>query len=295
MGNEDLSALEKMVYPGRFIIIGQLKNETDVVIYGLSGRSESSQARVLRSKENDNENPDNPLLIVSTKPTDPKALEKGDPALLVYDALITDGNLTAVSNGTQTNMIFTIGSLYEKLFVAKMQLSEFLNGRPIDFNNNLLMNDEISLPELILNAYFSSKNMHQRLRDGRQINLASYEPDKPIYTPRISGIIDHVEQKAGLVIIKKDIDIDETEPTIEKHFFELEPGKGYMIATYNGVNPNPPGIVPSFEGVGRPINFGNLTKPKDIANLFYNAIGKYAVSVACVLPNTKEAVIKNLH
>ena len=51
MKNMNLDALAQMEYPGRFIIVGQLVNEKNVVVYGLSGRSPSSQARVFKSEK----------------------------------------------------------------------------------------------------------------------------------------------------------------------------------------------------------------------------------------------------
>jgi hypothetical protein len=289
MANEDFSALERMAYPGRFIITGMLANEKDVVIYGLSGRSASSQARVLKSRKQDD------LLTVFTEPTDPEVLAKGDPALLVYDALITDNENTAVSNGAQTNKIWEAGQLYCELDDVKKDISRFVNGELFDFKGNNAVTETLTSPERVIAAYCSSTKLIQELKDGRKIDLACYEPDKPIFTPRISAYIDHLAGNAGLVVIRRDIDSDEHNPTIERHFFEPEAGRGYMIATYDGANPPSPAIIPSFRGVGRPIEFGDMINPQKLAERVYEAIGEYAVSVACVLPESMRVGIKNLH
>jgi IMP cyclohydrolase len=289
MTNENFSVLEKMAYPGRFIITGSLANEKNVVIYGLSGRSASSQARVLKSRKQ------NDLLTVFTEPTDPEVLAKGDPALLVYDALITDSETTVVSNGAQTNKLWEAGQLYSKLNDVKKNISEFVNGVLFDLERNNAVTDIFTSPERAIAAYCSSTKLIQELKDGRKIDLACYEPDAPIFTPRISAYIDHLTGNAGFVVIRKDIDSDVHVPTIEKHFFKPIASRGYLIATYDGANPPSPAIIPSFRGIGRPVEFGDLRNPKEIANLVYEAMGEYAVGTACVLPESMSVGIKNLH
>lgn len=85
-----------MEYLGRFIAIGTDENANDVVVYGLTGRSPSSQARRL-VLEND---------VVRTEPTDPETLAKGNPELLVYNCIdASDRRAVIVSNGRQTSKI----------------------------------------------------------------------------------------------------------------------------------------------------------------------------------------------
>jgi IMP cyclohydrolase len=92
---ERLAELKAMIYPGRVIVLGQ-DSEADrsVVIYAITGRSPSSQARELRYKGN----------AIWTIPTDEEALKKGNVDLLVYMA-IAFGRGIAVSNGRQTDDI----------------------------------------------------------------------------------------------------------------------------------------------------------------------------------------------
>ncbi len=90
-----LSNLVEMEYPGRFIIIGQdPSGENNVVVYGITGRSPPSQARRLILENNK----------VFVEPTDEEELKKGNPDLLIYDAIIANRALV-VSNGAQTETI----------------------------------------------------------------------------------------------------------------------------------------------------------------------------------------------
>ncbi len=85
---------------------------------------------------------------------------------------------------------------------------------------------------------FSQKSAVQVLESALQD--WTYEPDKPNYTPRISGCI--IPGSAALSIIKRSWDMKP-----EKQYFEvpLVGGKGKMIATYTGANTDP---LPSFHG-----------------------------------------------
>jgi len=85
--------LEKMEYPGRIIIIGKSPAGDDVVMYAITGRSPSSQARRFE-KEKKN---------VFVKPTDEKTLQSGNPDLLIYPCMqVGRFKWIAVSNGKQT-------------------------------------------------------------------------------------------------------------------------------------------------------------------------------------------------
>ena len=88
--------LRKMEYPGRVIIIGKSPQGDDVVMYAITGRSPSSQARRLEIDE-ENKN-------VFVKPTDEETLKTGQPELLVYSAIMYDKGMV-VGNGKQTEDI----------------------------------------------------------------------------------------------------------------------------------------------------------------------------------------------
>src|SRR5512135_1616387 len=90
-----LAPLRAMIYPGRVIIIGAAPGGARaLVLYAITGRSASSQARRLRREAGS----------VWTEPTDEETLRQGNPELLVYRALALDSGI-AVSNGRQTEDI----------------------------------------------------------------------------------------------------------------------------------------------------------------------------------------------
>ena len=89
---EGLKNLTLMEYPGRVIIIGQDRNaRNDVVIYAITGRSPSSQARKLVKESH----------AIWARPTDEETIKKGNLDLLVYPAIMISGGI-AVGNGRQT-------------------------------------------------------------------------------------------------------------------------------------------------------------------------------------------------
>ncbi len=94
---KNLENIVNMVYPGRVIIIGKTPAGDDVVMYAITGRSPSSQARKLEINEADKK--------IFVKPTDEETLKTGNPDLLVYPAIICKNGI-AVSNGKQTEDVF---------------------------------------------------------------------------------------------------------------------------------------------------------------------------------------------
>ena len=85
--------LRSMVYPGRLIILGRDDSgKNDIIIYAVTGRSPSSQARkIIWEKDS-----------FWVQPTDKKLIETGNVDLLVYPALFAIPQGVAVSNGKQT-------------------------------------------------------------------------------------------------------------------------------------------------------------------------------------------------
>ncbi len=96
--SQGLETLSTMEYPGRVIIIGKSPNGNDVIMYAITGRSPSSQARRL---EIDDVNRN-----IFVKPTDEETLKTGQPELLVYSAIMYS-NGVVVGNGKQTEDIHT--------------------------------------------------------------------------------------------------------------------------------------------------------------------------------------------
>ena len=100
-----LENLTKLVYPGRFTIIGMdATGENNVVVYGITGRSPPSRARKLELAAD----------IIKVLPTDEEEVKKGNPDLLIYDAAIDARRAITVSNGAQTESIATA---YLKYFI----------------------------------------------------------------------------------------------------------------------------------------------------------------------------------
>jgi len=89
-----MDIVKKMAYPGRIIIIGTAPAGQAVVLYSITGRSPSSQARRLEI--------DKQAGSIFVKPTDEETLKTGNPDLLVYPAVICRSGAIAVSNGKQT-------------------------------------------------------------------------------------------------------------------------------------------------------------------------------------------------
>jgi IMP cyclohydrolase len=91
-GLKKLSSLE---YPGRLIILGKdLSGSYVVVVYAVTGRSPSSQARKIITKKNG----------AWVEPYDEMTLRKGNVDLLVYPAIQISKGI-AVSNGKHTSAI----------------------------------------------------------------------------------------------------------------------------------------------------------------------------------------------
>ena len=90
---KSFEVLSQMQYPGRVIIIGTSPAGDDVVLYAITGRSASSQARRLEKEKR----------TVFVKPTDENTLKSGNPDLLIYPSIVVGKwKWIAVSNGKQT-------------------------------------------------------------------------------------------------------------------------------------------------------------------------------------------------
>lgn len=239
MANENgLEALAAMEYPGRVIIAGRLQSGEAGFVYGLTGRSPSSQARRLK-RENRGD--------ISIDVTDPKMLEQGDPALLVYNVSTLLGDILIISNGAQTDLI-----------AEKAENLQY---------------DGTIIPIGILLPSAFSRYYDMETRDGRLIDLTSYEPN---FTPRISGVMRNDE--AVLAVVKRDRD---GSPLRCYYGIQLKPGQGKMIATYDGPNVGKGEVIPSFVGEPRDVMlpFGD---PKKLVDAVYEALGKFRVSAAFI-------------
>lgn len=111
--------LKHFRYPGRFIILGK-DGEDMVAIYGVTGRSPSSQARKYEERGNE-------IVVV---PTDIDTLNTGNSSLLVYPAYHFWDNGLVVANG---NQILKVEKLNENL---KNQLDKDLADEKYEPDSN---------------------------------------------------------------------------------------------------------------------------------------------------------------
>jgi len=255
--SDALKPLKSMLYSGRGIILGMTSSGNQFVGYSLTGRSPSSQARKLVKEESSE--------AIKTEVTDKQQLEKGSPALLLYPAIIPSINKNTISiiasNGVHTKLI--------------QQKSQTLN------SDN---------PEEIIKKAFEKPFLEHDQKNNCDIDLTTYEPDSPIFTPRISACL--IGNKACMHIVWH----DNGEKKQAFHNFTLEKGKAKLITTYKGGNEKP--ILLPFEGDPIDIEFSGATA-EQIAGDIYSAISisnDFAVAAAVVLfdnssKNTRTSII----
>jgi IMP cyclohydrolase len=234
-----LAALE---YPGRLIVIGAPAGDGKAaVLYAITGRSPSSQARKLVFRDGG----------VWVQPTDEATLKQGNVELLVYPAVLFGRAGLAVSNGRQT------GDVRDRL----------APGIP---------------PVAALSAALAAWD---------------FEPDAPIFTPRISGCL--AGGAAGLSVVRRG-------PSGEtlRNYFEvgLRPGQGRLVSTYEGPNAEPLSV---FGGEPRFLALPGATAA-ETAEAAYRSLAPapagrdFRVAVACVTvpladPGRAEVHIINRH
>ena len=236
-----LPALE---YPGRLILVGAGPDrDTARIVYAITGRSASSQARKLVYCEHG----------IWVEPTDQETLKKGNVDLLVYPAVLFDAAGAAVSNGRQTAEI-------------RSRLGLERTGGPVSV-----------LAEAL--------------------EKWDFEPDAPIFTPRISGCV--CGGRAGLSLIRRGTKGE----SLRSYFdFPLEPGSGRLVSTYQGPNRDP---LPCFEGEPLVTGFPALTA-RETAEAIYEDLAPAAgakdfrVAVASVTvpveaPGAGDVYIINRH
>lgn len=216
-----LTALE---YPGRLIAIGLASaGARAVIVYAITGRSPSSQARKLVFRDHG----------IWVQPTDEDVLKTGNVDLLVYPALLFGPAGIAVSNGKQT----------------------------ADIRDGLASG---AGPIAVLSKALAAWD---------------FEPDKPIFTPRISGCL--VRGEAGLSLVRR----GESGEALRSYFeVPLREGEGRLISTYDGPNRDP---LPSFSGEPRRVGLAGGSA-RETAETVYRELGPvlpgkdFRVAVACV-------------
>jgi len=234
--------LSSMEYPGRLIVMGVTpEGGKAAVVYAITGRSPSSQARKLILRDGG----------IWVRPTDKDILKKGNIDLLVYPAVLFGQAGIAVSNGKQT----------------------------ADIRDALV---EGGAPVAILSKALAAWD---------------YEPDAPIYTPRISGCL--LRGGAGLSVVRR----GPSGETLRNYFeFPLREGEGRLVSTYQGPNRDP---LPSFEGEPRRVGVGGETA-REMSDAVYQDLAParpekdFRVAVACVFfslsdPENRDVHIINRH
>jgi IMP cyclohydrolase len=195
--------------------------------------------------------------VVRTDVTDPEQLAKGNPKLLIYPAVMGYKHGIVASNGTQTALLHDAA-----------QLSQ-------------------TSPDQIIRKAFAQPHSVEG------IDVTTFEPDNPNFTPRISACV--TEKQGSLHIVKKGAD---GQPIISTHLFDLHKGKGLGITTYKGGNENP--LLP-FDGDLLEVQVSSC-RPADIAQNLYAALrGKspddyrVAVAVMLYLPSNKQFVVHTVN
>jgi IMP cyclohydrolase len=201
--------LASLEYPGRLIVIGAPpRGGQAVIIYAITGRSPSSQARKLVHRDGG----------IWVQPTDEATLKQGNVDLLIYPAVLFGREGLAVSNGRQTADV-------------RDRLASGLG------------------PAGVLAAALATWD---------------FEPDAPIYTPRVSGCL--AGGGAGLSVVRRG-------PSGQslRSYFEvgLRAGEGRLVSTYEGPNADP---LPVFSGEPRFVAIAGSTAAETAAET-YRSLG----------------------
>ena len=218
------TTLGSLEYPGRLIAVGTAAGGPNVIVYAITGRSPSSQARKLVHRDGG----------IWVQPTDEATLKQGNVDLLVYPAVLIGKAGIAVSNGKQT----------------------------ADIRDRLKPGVD---PVAVLSEALAGWD---------------FEPDAPIFTPRISGCL--TEAAAALSVLRRG-------PSGEtlRNYYETGlkvAGEGRLVSTYEGPNADP---LPVFCGEPRFLDIPGATAA-EAAEAVYAGLGPVAqardfrVAVACL-------------
>ncbi|MFC1728587.1 IMP cyclohydrolase [Nanoarchaeota archaeon] len=272
---DDLNALSQMIYSGRGVIVGRTPSGNDYVGYSLTGRSPSSQARVLVEGKN--------TKTIITDVTDRKQLEEGSPALLLYPAFAQfegqEGKRYLIaSNGAQTKLIYSA------------------------IRNS---GGDINIVDAIKTA-FSTPVFEYDKKDDKWIDITTYEPDEPNNTPRVSACLlsdsKHNHSQAVLFITRAKGTEEGIERDDDAFANVINNGQGRLLTTYAGGNESP---LHPYNRHPSDIVIGSET-PEDIAQAIFAAIkggakpeDDYQVSAAVAMCNRKtgelETKVLNRH
>lgn len=156
--------------PCRGIVLGMNEEGELIQLAWIMGRSPNSQNRVYVVDEKNG--------ILRTEAADPSKVE--DPRLIIYNAMRMIGKRYIVSNGDQTDTIYS--SISDNLMKGVDSIS------PYDLYKAAVFDEVgVDIPTIVFNA----------------LTKRYCEPDAPIFTPRISGYqYDGKQNKVYLSILK---------------------------------------------------------------------------------------------
>lgn len=240
-------------YPGRFLTIGRLPAAKGVSIetvdmfmgYSLGGRSPQSKDRNARQE-------DNAVRLIAPDKTVEEMAQQSDAALVYYHAMDGADGVFVVSNGAQTRPVLAA------------------------------IREGATLEEAVNNAPTEPGKVNGK---DAMIDLSSFEPDEPIFTPRITGVIDLREDAPtpfGLAVVRKNLETGNAIRTFwTADLADVQPGQGWAIQTY-GINDPADRVtpVPHFEGA--PYAFEPYDRLSETAASIEEAIGEATFAAAVV-------------
>jgi hypothetical protein len=232
----------KNAYPGRGILIGKSQDGKNAVIaYFIMGRSENSRNRVFVGEGADSAGESAGSVGgragsggIRTKAFDEAKLS--DPSLVIYSPVRVLGEATGCgASGGGAGEVGAAASAHEATSAEN--------------STKLTIVTNCDQTDTIYDFLKVGKTFEDALRTRR------FEPDEPIFTPRISGIC---EVSGGSFSYKLSIlkSSDSGKESCERFFYEYaEPidGIAHAIHTYKS-DGNP---VPSFEGEPQEVVVGN--------------------------------------
>ena len=235
-------------YPGRWLAMGRGEGIHEgelIVAYSFGGRSDGSKNRTAILEGS-------AVRLVAPGMTGEEMAQVSDAALVYYHASDTKNGVFVASNGAQTRPVLD----------AVEEGSSFI--------------DAIRNAPTVLG-----------MMDGKEvpIDLSSYEPDAPINTPRITGIIDlrdGVSRPFGLAVVRKDPESGlPIRKTFEAHLDDIGPGEGFAVQTYGVNDPDDKETpVPHFTQDPYLVDMGGSVA--DIAQRTRESIGERTFAAAVV-------------
>lgn len=231
--------------PGRFLVAGRSTEGILTIGYAAGGRSDASKHR--RAIEEDDA-----VRLVVPEMSEEEMAAIPDAPLRYYHALDTRRGVFVVSNGAQTRPVLN----------AKASGSTFVSA--------------------VENAPTVRGTVNGEEQD---IDLSSYEPDDPNFTPRITAAIDvrdHAHMPLSFAIARRMGEHDTVRAfSGVESLGAIADGQGWALQTYGPNNPDDSkAIPPSFDKSPYPFLLEGSTK--DIADTIAEAVGERTLATVIV-------------